>query len=206
MAGRRVRKDRDERREQILTCARQLYQSRSFEDVSASELAEAAGVSRGLLNHYFGTKRGLYLAAVEKMLRVPSVQGMAFPDGIGVRPRITLSVNWWLDRLEQNRETWLRTLDMAAPRGDADLNRLMDDAREHMVARVAEVVGVSSLMREHVQVEGALHAYGDLALRASREWLEYGRLTREETRRLLESQLIHLVERVIPDLAGRRPR
>lgn len=203
MTVRRVRKDRDERREQILTCARELFQNRSFEEVSSGEIAAAAGVSRGLLNHYFGTKRDLYLAAVEEMLKVPPIS-IPLSAGASLRDRVSESVNGWLELLELNSETWLTALDRAAPRGDTQLDRLMEDARDRAVARITEVVGLSSLAKEHVQVEGVLHAFAGMAQTASREWLERGRLTREEVHRTLESSLLHLIEQVIPDLTGHR--
>jgi len=51
----------DVRREQILTAAAKLFGERPYSAISTTELAEAAGVTRGLLHHYFGTKRDLYL-------------------------------------------------------------------------------------------------------------------------------------------------
>ncbi len=203
MAVRRVRKDRDERREQILACARELFRERSFEDVSAGEIAAAAGVSRGLLNHYFGTKRDLYLAAVEEMLRIPLITAPSFAAGASLRDRISAGVGGWLELLELNSETWLTALDRAAPRGDARLDRLMEDARDRAVAGITEVIGLSPLAEEHVRVQGVLHAFAGMAQSASREWLERGRLTREEVHRTLESSLLHLIEQVIPDLTGR---
>lgn len=45
----------DQRREQILACATELFGERPFASVSTTELAARAGVARGLINHYFGT-------------------------------------------------------------------------------------------------------------------------------------------------------
>ncbi|WP_287931940.1 helix-turn-helix domain-containing protein, partial [Arthrobacter sp.] len=56
---RRQRLSPDERREQIFACAQRLFAQRPYEDVSATDIASAAGVARGLVNHYFGNKRGL---------------------------------------------------------------------------------------------------------------------------------------------------
>ncbi len=66
------RLEHDERRAQILACARRLFSERSYAAVSTSEIASEAGVARGLLHHYFGTKRELYLEVVRTLVRMPS--------------------------------------------------------------------------------------------------------------------------------------
>jgi AcrR family transcriptional regulator len=70
-APRWARLEHDERRAQILTCARRLFSERHFGAVSAADIARAAGVARGLLHHYFGSKRELYLEVVRSMVRMP---------------------------------------------------------------------------------------------------------------------------------------
>src|SRR5690606_33424180 len=68
----RTRLESDERRRQILDAARALLATRPYNEVSMADLAEAAGVARGLLHHYFGSKRDLYLAIVRDTVRVPT--------------------------------------------------------------------------------------------------------------------------------------
>src|SRR3954447_20442807 len=62
----------DARREQILVCAIQLFGDRPYPAVSTTDIAQAAGVARGLINHYFGTKRDLYLEVVRRMVTIPA--------------------------------------------------------------------------------------------------------------------------------------
>src|SRR5205807_8880700 len=71
-APRWQRLEHDERRQQILDCARRLFSERNYASVSTSEIARQAGVARGLLHHYFGTKRELYLEVVRDLMRMPS--------------------------------------------------------------------------------------------------------------------------------------
>lgn len=54
----------DERHAQLLAGARQLFSGHAFDELSTAEIARRLGVSKGLLFHYFGTKRGLYVATV----------------------------------------------------------------------------------------------------------------------------------------------
>lgn len=64
----RVRLEHDERRQQILAAARRLFCDRPYSEVSMADLASAAGVTRGLLHHYFGAKRYLYLEVTRQLI------------------------------------------------------------------------------------------------------------------------------------------
>lgn len=54
-----------ERRAQILTAARRILQDTPIEDVSVEAVASEAGVSPGLLFHYFGSQRKFRQAVLE---------------------------------------------------------------------------------------------------------------------------------------------
>ena len=62
----RARLDVDERRRQLVELGLDLFGSRSYDEVSIDELAAAAGISKGLLYHYFPTKRDFYVATVRE--------------------------------------------------------------------------------------------------------------------------------------------
>ena len=54
----------DIRREQLLDAGVGLFAARPYEDVSIDEIADACGVSRGLLYHYFNGKRDFYISSI----------------------------------------------------------------------------------------------------------------------------------------------
>jgi len=56
----------EERREQLLRLGQELFSQRAFAEISVDEIADAAKISKGLLYHYFPSKRDLYLACVER--------------------------------------------------------------------------------------------------------------------------------------------
>src|SRR5512144_2015136 len=64
---RRIRLDNDERRAQLLSLARKAFSDRSYDDVSIDDLAREAKISKGLLYHYFPTKRDLYVAGLREI-------------------------------------------------------------------------------------------------------------------------------------------
>ncbi|MFJ9788406.1 TetR/AcrR family transcriptional regulator [Streptomyces globosus] len=64
--GVRRRMGVEERREQLIAVALQLFSDRAPEDVSIDEIAAAAGISRPLVYHYFPGKLSLYEAALRR--------------------------------------------------------------------------------------------------------------------------------------------
>ncbi|MEU1206085.1 TetR/AcrR family transcriptional regulator [Nocardia sp. NPDC005825] len=60
----RVRLSPGERREQLITLGARMLRERALEDISIVEIAAQAGISRGLLFHYFPTKQDFHLAIV----------------------------------------------------------------------------------------------------------------------------------------------
>ena len=62
----RVRMSPDNRREQLLELGVRLLSTRPLEDLSIETLAEEAGISRGLLYHYFGNKQDFHTAVVQR--------------------------------------------------------------------------------------------------------------------------------------------
>jgi AcrR family transcriptional regulator len=76
----RTRLDTDERRAQLLALAQAAFATRSYDEVSIDDLAQAAGVSKGLLYHYFPTKRDLYIAGLREAARVLMERTMIAPS------------------------------------------------------------------------------------------------------------------------------
>jgi AcrR family transcriptional regulator len=56
----------EERREEILAVAKDLFAERGLYGTSTDDIARRAGISQPYLFRLFGTKKGLYLAAVER--------------------------------------------------------------------------------------------------------------------------------------------
>ena len=65
----RTRLDLDARRAQLLALGLDVFATRSYDDVPIEEIARAAGISKGLLFHYFPTKRHFYVATIREAAR-----------------------------------------------------------------------------------------------------------------------------------------
>lgn len=62
----RQRLEVDARRAQLVALGIELFSTRPYEEVRIDEVADAAGVSKGLLYHYFPTKRDFYVATLRE--------------------------------------------------------------------------------------------------------------------------------------------
>jgi len=58
-----------QKREQIIKCAIQEFANHSYADASTNTIVENAGISKGLLFHYYGSKKSLYEETVSFVLR-----------------------------------------------------------------------------------------------------------------------------------------
>ena len=65
----RTRLQVDVRRQQLLELGLQLFGTQTYDELSIDEIAKRAGVSKGLLYHYFPSKRAFYVAAVQEAAR-----------------------------------------------------------------------------------------------------------------------------------------
>jgi AcrR family transcriptional regulator len=197
-APRWQRLDYDERRGQILAVARRLFSERSYTSVSTTEIAREAGVARGLLNHYFGTKRDLYLEVVRTLVRTPSNPVPLQAPGRGIEVVIDESVGRWLTMLERNRGTWLAALGARGLGRDPEVEEILEDAREQAADRLIEALQTYEAARAPNELRASIRAYSGFAEAASVEWLERRRLTREQTHTLLVQGFLSIVRDVVP--------
>lgn len=186
----------DERREQIFTCAARLFGERPYADVSTSDIAAEAGVARGLINHYFGTKRELYLAVVRNAVAMPNHAVEVFPPG-PLEERAAMAVTWLLDMAADQGKTWITaTSDGFGP--DPELERILFDAERTSADRVLDTVGVPQDTAHRAKLNALLRAYAGMIKAAGREWLLRGALDREQVQMLLHRSLVALLAEVFP--------
>jgi AcrR family transcriptional regulator len=188
----------DERRGQILDCARRLFSERNYDAVSTIEIAREAGVARGLLHHYFGTKRELYLEVGRDLVRMPSNPVPLPSPGRGLDTVIEESVERWLEMLERNCGTWLAAIGGRGLGRDPQVEAILDQAREDAANRLVEALDAGAAADAPGDLRAVIRAYGGFAEAASVEWLERGRLTRAQVKALLTQGFLSIVADVLP--------
>jgi AcrR family transcriptional regulator len=194
----------DQRRAQILACARRLFGERSYESVSTTELAKQSGVARGLINHYFGTKRELYLEVVRELTFFPEFAVERLAHG-SIQQRAEASMGRFLDVIERNRSMWLTTSGTGAYGREPDVEQILQQADEIAADRMMETVGLAGITQGREELRAMIRSFSGLARVATREWLIRKTLTRHQVRTLLSATLVAIITQVHAQMFGSNP-
>src|SRR5215467_12837685 len=123
----RRRLDADARRRQLIELGLAMLSREPREQVAIDRIAEAAGISRGLLFHYFPTKRDYHVAVVraaaERMLEVTEPD----PD-VPLDERLRVSLTAYIAFVEDNHALYVSLVRGAAGR-DEELQEIFDETR-----------------------------------------------------------------------------
>ena len=195
-AGRARRLSPDARREQILAAARTLFSERPYTRVSTADVAEAAGVARSLVHHYFGGIRDLFLAVIAQSGAALADVRSAGPE-LPLEERLPYNVAAGLDVIAKNRETWLAVVGSFSGIDDPVVRELVVAATERNVERTLAVN--SDVIRDTPTTRFALRCFNAFVVEATRGWLS-GERTREKTEALLVTSFRNLLLNTIPAL------
>ncbi|MEU3337789.1 TetR/AcrR family transcriptional regulator [Streptomyces sp. NPDC006668] len=184
-----------ERREQLLSVGARLFSESPYDDVWIEQVAEIAGVSRGLLYHYFPTKREFFAAVVEReserMLRMTA----AVP-GVPVRQQLAAGLETYLEYVEAHAHGF-RAFHRADAAGDQAVRRVYQRA---LAAQERQILAALEADPEFGPVAGArpdlqLAVRGWLAFTTAvcLEWLCGSELGREQIRDLCARALLGVI-------------
>ena len=192
MATPRRRLEPAARRESILAAARTVFIANDYADASMEAVAKQAGVTTGLVNHYFGTKRGLYLAVIEDLAAGLPAMVRADTEDLPLAKMVDRNMNGFLDAFERNEEAWSMLLGAQGGAGrDPAVSAIVGRARDATVMRMAANHAGRAEPSEELLL--ALRAFQGAAETAATEWLRRGRATREQVHELLTRTLIAMV-------------
>ena len=194
-APRRVRMDPDARREQILRVAARLFGERPYSEVSISDIAGEAGIARGLLHHYFGSKRDLYLEVVRVAATAPL--GDEPVETLGTAQAWTTVVDSFLAAIERNPERWLNSVNVGGAERDDEVAAILDETREILADQTLVAIGLGDRADQPV-VRALVRAWGGFVQELTVEWVGRQRIDRDRARRTMLATLPILVDQVLP--------
>jgi AcrR family transcriptional regulator len=188
------------RRAEILDTASRLFAERGYAAVSASEVARQAGVTPGLLHHYFGGKRGLFVTLVERLgAQITDVIRVDTSEPVRVRTRAF--ANSWVEWVDANRQTWLATSGLDENVVDPELRDVIDAIRERVIDSL--IADYPATLSDEPHIRLMLRSFLAFNRVVVRSWLDEA-TTRAEAERLLADTLHALITTVAPKLS--RPR
>jgi AcrR family transcriptional regulator len=193
----RTRLQPDARREDILAAAGVVFAAHPYNEVSLALVAREAGVSRSLVSHYFGSKRGLVME-VMRAFAAAAPEAVRTDRELPVDDMVAANVDAWLDYAEAHRETAIAMSGIGALGRDPELQAMVEEVRERVVDRIlTNHFGSTDVPRE---LRIALRAYTGLYEVALSEWLHAGRMSRDEVRILITRGLFAVLQDVVPSL------
>ena len=124
------------RRAELITIGRTLFADTSYDALSVDDIAQQAGVAKGLIYYYFKSKRGYYLAIVEDSVAelVARAGGESHLPGA---ERVRRTIDGYLHYAEHHHAAY-RTIVALGVGSDAEVLAIRDAVREELVATIAE--------------------------------------------------------------------
>ena len=200
---RRVRLDLDKRRAQLLELGIDLFTRRAYEDISIDDLAEEAGISKGLLYHYFRSKREFYVETVRAASR--RLQLLTTPDPALPPPdRLRAAIDAHLRYIQEHGAVYVavyRSGVAIAP----EVREILEQHRSVIIRYFLEAIGVR---QPRPLLQASLRAWIAMVEGASLDWIANASITRDELRELLVAGYAALLTKTMeldPKAAAGKP-
>ncbi len=170
----------DERRRQLIEVGSALFAEHAFEEISMRQIAEAAGISKALLYHYFPSKTELFKAAVEE--HTTELQQLIEPGGSS-DPFQELSnrLDAYLAWIEANARTWSKLMQSATTLPEA--RTIVEGFRAQTLERILARLTTNRAPRPALRT--ALNGWLGYVDAAILDWIDHHDLRREQLRDLL---------------------
>ncbi|WP_079128940.1 TetR/AcrR family transcriptional regulator [Streptomyces qaidamensis] len=181
--GVRRRMGVEERRQQLIGVALELFSRRSPDEVSIDEIASAAGISRPLVYHYFPGKLSLYEAALQRAsddLAARFVEPREGPLGA----RLLRVMHRYFDFVDEHGPGFSALMRGGPAVGSSTTNALVDSVRQAAYVQILSHLGVTD---PPARLELVVRSWISLAESTALIWLDGRRIPREE----LEPQLVN---------------
>ncbi|NUT25671.1 MAG: TetR/AcrR family transcriptional regulator [Streptomyces sp.] len=173
----------DERRQQLIGVALDLFSRRSPDDVSIDEIASAAGISRPLVYHYFPGKLSLYEAALKRASEELAGRFVEPQEG-PLGARLLRVMRRFFDFVEEHGPGFSALMRGGPAVGSTATNALIDSVRQ---AAYVQILSHLRVQNPPARLELVVRSWISLAESTALIWLDGRRIPRAE----LEVQLVH---------------
>lgn len=192
---RRIRLENDQRRAQLLALGVQAFSERTYDDVSIDDIAKAAGISKGLLYHYFPTKRDLYLAGLRTTAAELIASTTAATSDMTMPPleRMRAGLDAYLDHVSHHARPFVALM-RGGIGSDPEVVGVIEGVRATYVERFLEKAEgtplTELLLSNRPLVRLAVRGWIGFVEAASLEWLQKKEVERTTLRDMLVDALL----------------
>ncbi|MBW8793563.1 MAG: TetR/AcrR family transcriptional regulator [Streptomyces sp.] len=181
--GVRRRMGVEERRQQLIGVALELFSRRSPDEVSIDEIASAAGISRPLVYHYFPGKLSLYEAALKRASE-DLADRFHEPHEGPLGARLLRVMRRFFDFVDEHGPGFAALMRGGPAVGSSATNALIDSVRQAAYEQILAHLGITEAPP---RLELVIRSWISLAESTALIWLDGRRIPRAE----LEIQLVH---------------
>lgn len=181
--GARRRMGVEERRQQLIGVALELFSRRSPDEVSIDEIASAAGISRPLVYHYFPGKLSLYEAALRRASDDLAAR-FEEPHQGPLGARLLRVMRRYFDFVDEHGPGFSALMRGGPAVGSSTTNALVDSVRQAAFVQILSHLDVTD---PPARLELIVRSWISLAESTALIWLDGRRIPRAE----LEVQLVH---------------
>ncbi len=185
----RTRLVTDERRAQLITLGLELFSSRAYDEVHIAELAAAAGISKGLLYHYFPTKRDFYSAALRVAAGQLLAQLQPDPQQLPLQ-RLQTGLHRYLSYVKHYGTSYVALM-RGGIGADPEVAAIIEETRAACMSRLVSGIGLSPAELPPL-LRIALRAWIGTVEAASLEWVLCPEVEAEQVVQLLVNLLLHI--------------
>jgi AcrR family transcriptional regulator len=190
VTAKRVRLSPEARRAQLIELGREMLATRRLDELSVELIAKAAGISRGLLFHYFSSKQEFHVevarAAAAEMLRRTEPDTELSPVDA-----LRAALKSFIGYVEENPDNY-KSLVRGAASGDAEMRAIFDATRSAMAQRI---IGVVAQMGLEVGPRARLAIHGWVA------YVEECVVRWIDSRTVSRDQLLDMLTKSLPAVA-----
>ncbi|MEE3848739.1 TetR/AcrR family transcriptional regulator [Gordonia sp. LSe1-13] len=175
------------RRDQFIELGLHMVRDRPLEQVSIDVIAEAAGVSRALLFHYFASKQDFHVAIARA--QADEMLECTEPDRALGDPLAMLSgsMSAFVDYVSANREAYMAFM-RGSSSADPAMREVFDHTRSVMASRVLEHAPALGIEITPV-VEMTVHGWISFVEETTIRWLTEPVIGRDELLALITTSL-----------------
>jgi AcrR family transcriptional regulator len=171
----RTRLDVDERRAQLVELGLAEFGSRTYDEVSIDLIAQQAGISKGLLYHYFPTKRAFYLACVREAAGRLLARMDAVPNEGPPLEILAAGLDAYLEHVRAHGRAFVMLM-RGGDGVDREIASVVDETRANLLGQLtsglAALFPASSPVLDSPLLQIALTGWIGLAEAASIAWVD----------------------------------